>query len=300
MHSHDALRAIFTRQIAGASYNQILQFDANAHRSFIQSLLNQLSGLLALALEETLPGTIVARFQYWLLCEVNGEKAKNFPKSFLRDLIGEKLEAAFPGHVLLLQPVQGRGATSMRLTLVFIRHHEVNGRLYHHGAELPPGALPQEIVNQLLDQGVLCEYPEPTQLVSAFCSFQRHERNRGLHEGRIDRLCLVTVTIQTMPVTLLSRLWQPEQCLWTLQYSVFSLAAQALRAAAEKAPAPDSFSDELKKAVTNKLASRSRSPVFAESAPEESFGEQIKKAVEKKQKQHKERVERERTLQETG
>ena len=76
-------------------------------------------------------------------------------------------------------------------------------------------------------------------------------------------------------------------------------SAQALRAAAEKAPARDSFSDQLKKAVTNKLASRSRSSVFAEGEPEESFGEQIKKAVEKKQgglptqKQHKERVERE-------
>ena len=76
--------------------------------------------------------------------------------------------------------------------------------------------------------------------------------------------------------------------------------AKALLAAAEKAPSPESFGDKLKKAVTNKLASRSRSPVVAESAPEESFGEQIKKAVEKKrgglptQKQHKERVERER------
>ena len=59
----------------------------------------------------------------------------------------------------------------MRLTLVFIRHHEVNGRLYHHGSELPPGALPQETVNQLLDQGVLCECPERRSLYRLFAPF---------------------------------------------------------------------------------------------------------------------------------
>lgn len=77
-------------------------------------------------------------------------------------------------------------------------------------------------------------------------------------------------------------------------------SARCLRAAAEKAPAHNSFGDQLKKAVTNKLAFANRSSVFAESASEESSGEQIRKAVQKKQgglptqEQHKERVERER------
>ena len=54
---------------------------------------------MALAVEEEFPGAIVARFSGWCLCEVNSAKAKNYPKSFLGDVIGEKLEAAFPGHV---------------------------------------------------------------------------------------------------------------------------------------------------------------------------------------------------------
>jgi hypothetical protein len=100
---HDALRFAFNRQVGGTDYNRILQFDPTAHRSFIdpsmQRLTNQLSGLLALALEETLPGSIVGRFQScWLLCEVNGPRAKNFPKNFLGDVIDEKLEVAFPGQ----------------------------------------------------------------------------------------------------------------------------------------------------------------------------------------------------------
>ena len=80
-----------------------------------------------------------------------------------------------------------------------------------------------------------------------------------------------------------------------------SLAA-AMNAAAKKTPRREqSFGDQIARAVQDQLASRSRSPVIAETEPqEESFAEQIKKAVEKKrgglptQKQHKERVERER------
>lgn len=59
----------------------------------------------------------------------------------------------------------------MRPTLVFIRHYEINGRLYRHSEELPPGALPQETVDRLLDQGVLAECPERRSLYRLFGPF---------------------------------------------------------------------------------------------------------------------------------
>jgi hypothetical protein len=64
-----------------------------------------------------------------------------------------------------------RNSGRLRPTLVFIRHHEINGRLYRHAEELPPGALSQEIVNQLLDQGVLREYAERRSLYRLFAPF---------------------------------------------------------------------------------------------------------------------------------
>ena len=88
--------------MGGTDYNKILLFDWRAHRSFIdrsiQKLTNQLSGLLALALEETLPGACVARFQNWLLCEAVEKKARNFPRNFLPEFVQDELEAAFPGQ----------------------------------------------------------------------------------------------------------------------------------------------------------------------------------------------------------
>src|SRR5438046_10452570 len=76
-------------------------------------------------------------------------------------------------------------------------------------------------------------------------------------------------------------------------------SAAVLNAATKKAPGREqSFGDQIARAVQNRLASRSRAPVIAETA--ESFGEEIKQAMERKrgglptQKQHKEQAERER------
>jgi hypothetical protein len=49
---------------------------------------------MALALEATLRETCVARFESWLLFEA---KEKQPSSTKLSDLLGQKLEAAFPG-----------------------------------------------------------------------------------------------------------------------------------------------------------------------------------------------------------
>jgi hypothetical protein len=45
-----------------------------------------------------------------------------------------------------------------RPTLVFIQHHEIDGRIFTHASELEPGLLSPEQVNKLIDRGVLKEY----------------------------------------------------------------------------------------------------------------------------------------------
>jgi hypothetical protein len=101
---HDALRGCF-QQNAGSGTSR---FDSTAYRAFIDQAARDLtrcvSMLLALALEEMFPGTTVARLQSWLLIDAakgaTGFLAHSaaFPTSpGVGDLIGEKLEAAFPG-----------------------------------------------------------------------------------------------------------------------------------------------------------------------------------------------------------
>jgi hypothetical protein len=59
---HDALKAAFYKQISGHEF----RFDESAHRRFvngsIRNLSNRLSAIAALAVEEALPGAVVARF----------------------------------------------------------------------------------------------------------------------------------------------------------------------------------------------------------------------------------------------
>jgi hypothetical protein len=59
----------------------------------------------------------------------------------------------------------------MRPTLIFIRHHELNGRLFHHGSELPPNLLSVEQLDQLLDKGFVRETPERRSLFRLFAQF---------------------------------------------------------------------------------------------------------------------------------
>jgi len=98
---HDVLSGYFCKDVQSGK-GAYRQFDDTGYRAFIdhaaRKLSRCLSALMALALEEVLPGTIVARFSGWVLCEVNSEKAKNFPKNFLPEFVMDRLEAAFPGQ----------------------------------------------------------------------------------------------------------------------------------------------------------------------------------------------------------
>jgi hypothetical protein len=92
---HEVLRHSFNKPVTrfGESY---FQFDAVAHRAFIDSnvrcLLNRLSALVAIAVEEMLPQSVVARFQEgWLLCEGSNHLAVSATS------IREKLSEACPG-----------------------------------------------------------------------------------------------------------------------------------------------------------------------------------------------------------
>ena len=45
-----------------------------------------------------------------------------------------------------------------RPTLVFIKAHYIDGRIDHYfGDEMPPRLFTQEVINRLLDDGVLAE-----------------------------------------------------------------------------------------------------------------------------------------------
>ena len=48
-----------------------------------------------------------------------------------------------------------------RPTLVLIKAHYIDGRIVHYfGDEMPPRLFAQEVINRLLDDGVLAEYDE--------------------------------------------------------------------------------------------------------------------------------------------
>jgi hypothetical protein len=67
------------------------EFDSKGHRGYVdatvEKLLDQLSAMLALAIEASFPGTVIARFQGQVLCEGK-------PKQ--RAEITARLSAAFP------------------------------------------------------------------------------------------------------------------------------------------------------------------------------------------------------------
>jgi hypothetical protein len=58
-----------------------------------------------------------------------------------------------------------------RPTLVFNGPREINGTTYSHGAELPPGILTPEQIDQLLDQKLLAEIPQRRSLHRLFSVF---------------------------------------------------------------------------------------------------------------------------------
>ena len=63
-------------------------------------------------------------------------------------------------------------------TLVALRQLEVEGKLFHHAAEIVPGLLAQETIDKLLDQRMIAEYPERRslyRLLSAFSGVKDRE-----------------------------------------------------------------------------------------------------------------------------
>jgi hypothetical protein len=91
---HNEILAFFYRDV-GTREGAHRQLDDKAHRLFIDEIvhdrLQQISFLVALAVEDALPGSLVARFQSWFLIE--GAKQ---PKT-LGEKITEALRTAFPG-----------------------------------------------------------------------------------------------------------------------------------------------------------------------------------------------------------
>ena len=91
---HDQLRAAFLKPVASRDAGH-LQFDERAHRQFIDAqvrkLSNRLSSIVAMAIEETMPQSVVARFENWVLCE-----AADNDKATLDAKIFSKLQTAFP------------------------------------------------------------------------------------------------------------------------------------------------------------------------------------------------------------
>jgi hypothetical protein len=88
---HHEVRVAFFKDV-GYGHESHREFDASGHRSFIartvHTLLRQVSAVLALALETTYPGCVIARFEGLVLC-------KGKPKQ--RAEIAAHFAAAFPG-----------------------------------------------------------------------------------------------------------------------------------------------------------------------------------------------------------
>ena len=78
----------------------------------------------------------------------------------------------------------------MKPTLVFIRHTEINGRVYFHGDELLPDSLEQVVIDKLLDQKSLAEYRERRSLYRLFSVFSGCAQRELLDEQERDAYAL--------------------------------------------------------------------------------------------------------------
>ena len=93
--------ALFHKDVARFFFKPV-GFGAEAHHEFeparyrafvdhaMQTFLDQVSGVVGLAIEEMHPGGLVARFQDWLLCETKK------PDPLLHEKISQQLATAFP------------------------------------------------------------------------------------------------------------------------------------------------------------------------------------------------------------
>ena len=79
-----------------------------------------------------------------------------------------------------------------RPTLIFIRHHEIDGRVFSHNSELEPDLLSQETVNKLIDAGVLKEYDrrDRRSLYRLFPAFSGAKEKEQLDNDELDEFAL--------------------------------------------------------------------------------------------------------------
>jgi hypothetical protein len=101
----------------------------------------------------------------------------------LAALEGQRLAAAAAAGRSAKEPAQDEKPNNVQrevrepvkaarnVTLVAMHHLEIEGRVFHHGAEIVPGLLAKEVVDKLLEQGVLREYPERRSLHRLFSAF---------------------------------------------------------------------------------------------------------------------------------
>ena len=73
----------------------------------------------------------------------------------------------------------------MRPTLVAISHREINGRLFHHGSEIPEGLISGDLLDQWLDKGWAREMPERRSLYRLFATFSGCTEREHLGAGEV-------------------------------------------------------------------------------------------------------------------
>jgi hypothetical protein len=78
----------------------------------------------------------------------------------------------------------------MRPTLVAISHLEIEGRLFHHSAEIIPGLLAKETANKLLDEKRLIECPGRRSLYRLFSKVSGCDETESLDTHEATELVL--------------------------------------------------------------------------------------------------------------
>jgi hypothetical protein len=79
-------------------------------------------------------------------------------------------------------------------TLVAVRHFEIAGTVFTHGCEIMPGRFSKEVVNQLIDQGVVKEYDtaDRRSLYRLFPMFSGCEEKEPLTQAELTAYALTS------------------------------------------------------------------------------------------------------------
>jgi hypothetical protein len=77
-------------------------------------------------------------------------------------------------------------------TLVLVGHHQIGGRQFHHGDELPPDTLSKDEVDRWLDKQLLIEYDfgERRSLYRLFALFSGAPAQERLSKEELTELAL--------------------------------------------------------------------------------------------------------------